>query len=186
MKRRLNFLSCFFLLFFSFVLKGQTLEDYFLKTHIDKTVTDKKLIKQLNDYFQETGTVKSENNVKKSNISIYKENKFYYIKNVTSNQDLFKISDSIPEVVFPLIQKRIEEVKTPFFLKNLDLKNSDYDFTFTLLPVEYNYSYEIKEYDISQNDTIRVVPQEDYVVLQVENKGTKPIYNLKPLLLQFR
>ena len=68
------------------------------------------------------------------------------------------------------------------YLKNLSLKNYDYEFEFKLLPVEFDIlldeiGEELPEEDfINENGTFQVRPEKDYVLLEVSNKSKKSLY----------
>lgn len=66
------------------------------------------------------------------------------------------------------------------YLKGLQMKNLDYEFSFRLLPVEFDETIEevgeTKAIELDANQIFKVKPEEDYVLLEVTNKSNKPIY----------
>lgn len=66
------------------------------------------------------------------------------------------------------------------YLKGLQIKNPEYEFSFRLLPVEYDESIQelgkFKETKLTENQIFQVKPNVDHVLLEVTNKCKNPIY----------
>ncbi|MCF7561880.1 caspase family protein [Sabulilitoribacter multivorans] len=67
------------------------------------------------------------------------------------------------------------------YLKNLDFKNYNYEFEFSLLPIEIDpitdsiIELEVNDF-INENGTFQMRPEKDIAILQITNKSNKPIY----------
>ena len=68
------------------------------------------------------------------------------------------------------------------FLKNLSIKNQEYEFEFKLVPIEYDSDEEIVGEEksltnyVDEDGVFKVKPSQDYVVLEVTNKSNKDLY----------
>ncbi len=68
------------------------------------------------------------------------------------------------------------------YLKGLNMDNEDYEFSFRLLPIEYDVATEnygdtlSPQKYINESGLFTVRPDMDHVVLEVTNHGSKPIY----------
>lgn len=157
--------------------------DISLKVFIDASVKDKLVREGVASYLKEnqlgvivTDTLQSEVNI------IKKENNYSLniSKGNTSFDDIEKSRSSESDV--KMLTEKLFNFAQGQYLKNLSMKNQDYEFEFKILPINYddatNKVGELKLENTYKNESeiVAVKAGEDYVVLQITNKSKKALY----------
>lgn len=160
----------------------QSYGDIAIKVYFDATVKDDLIKNGVTTYLKDNGlgsVVKDilqadvilQNN--KSGIELSSPDGIKEIDNVASTRGSNSLED-VNTKLFNFAQGQ--------YLKNLSMKNLDYEFEFKLLPI--NYSQEtnqggelIKDFkNINEAGIFEVVSGKDHVVLQITNKSKKTLY----------
>ncbi len=80
------------------------------------------------------------------------------------------------------LNRRLFEFAQGQYLKNLSMKNDEFEFSFRLLPVKYDLDFEevgevkAEGSNINEGGVFVVKPGKDHVLLEVTNKSKQPLY----------
>lgn len=156
--------------------------DLALKIYFDKSVKDKSVRNGVKGFLTENNLGSLVNKMEESDV-ILSNNGGVYTLNATKGIETFHESDaSGGEDVLEDIKKKLYNYAQGNYLKNLSLKNYDYEFEFKLLPIEYDMEMDLPG-ELMPEDTFlddrgkfMVNTSTDHVVLQVTNKSDRPLY----------
>lgn len=156
--------------------------DLALKICFDKSVKDKSVRNGVEGFLTENNLGSLVNKMEESDV-ILSNNGGVYALNATKGIEAFHESDaSGGEDVLEDIKKKLYNYAQGNYLKNLSLKNYDYEFEFKLLPIEYDMEMDLPG-ELMPEDTFlddrgkfMVNTSTDHVVLQVTNKSDRPLY----------
>lgn len=160
----------------------KTYGDIELTVFVDEKVKDATTKKEIQQFLSENKLGSVVSDVENSEVFISQEGTQYTL---SATNDLVKFAsedysrgaagmESLKEQLFKFAQGN--------YLKTLNMNNRNYEFSFRLLPVEFDVSTETFGDTLSPhaftNDSglFLVRPGVDHVVLEVTNKGDKPIY----------
>ncbi len=154
--------------------------DMAVKVFIDKTAAQAEVINSIKTYLEKNklGEIVAEQHLSdltvlknKGDLELTITNDILEIEKAVANRGTSPL-DNLNQKIFQYAQGQ--------YLKSLQMKNPDFEFSFRFLPVNYDITIdvvgEVLETKLDDNQIFRVKPGEDYVLLEVTNKSKKPIY----------
>ncbi|GAB2766918.1 caspase family protein [Salinimicrobium soli] len=156
--------------------------DIGVNVFVDSKIADRGVVNEIEKFLKENNLGTLVKDAENSDVYISEENSSYTL-NATNGLVEFAEGDrnrgaagmeDLKEQLFKYAQGN--------YLKSLNMDNEDYEFSFRLLPVEYDVVTETYGDTLSpdayRNDsgTFTVRPDVDHVVLEVTNKGNQPVY----------
>lgn len=155
--------------------------DIAVNVFFHETVTDEDVKKSVADYLTKNSLGRIVSSINESDILIEKaENKFKL--NYTKGDGIFNVSERARGDESAEINSKIFTFAQGNYLKTLSLKESDYEFDFKLVPIEYNPStgvagaLKIEKENLAADGVFFVKPNKDYAVLEISNKSKRPLY----------
>lgn len=157
--------------------------DISLKVFIDPTVEDKLVREGVASYLEKNQLGVIVKDITISDVNIMKSGNSYALivsKGNTSFDDIDKSRSSDSDV--EAITKKLFNFAQGQYLKNLSMKNYDYEFEFKLLPINFDEATskagDLKPESTNTNASEIVVVKEgeDHVVLQITNKSNEALY----------
>lgn len=152
-----------------------------VNVYVDKTVTDQKVRNELTDFLKKNNLGSITDQIDSSDVIIDVEQGDYKMSYTKGDASFGSLKTSRGDALEE-IKSKIFNYAQGTFLKNLSIKNENYEFEFKLLPVEFDFETELvgevkpdNNY-INETGVFQVKPEEDFVVLQVTNKSNKPLY----------
>lgn len=118
----------------------------------------------------------------KADILISKQGTAYQLLTAKGGQVLNEVEGLSGEKLVSELNRKLFEFAQGQYLKNLSMADENYQFSFRLLPINYDAEFEeageLKDENalLSEAGVFTVSPGKDHVVLEVTNKGTKPLY----------
>ncbi|WP_179345588.1 caspase family protein [Winogradskyella ursingii] len=177
----------YFLIFLGVICYGQDVaapapsyNSVGLKVHLSESVKDPILKSDIKKHLRSNylGGLKDEPNG--SHLSLSFENSYYALTKLPENQVIYKLDNSKPEKTAQLINESISQFANGFKIKKLNLKNTDYQFSFRIKPIYYengDMGGEIPIENFSQtNGNINFNTNGDAAILEVSNLSDHPIY----------
>ena len=155
--------------------------DIAIKVYFNPSVTDSKIKSEIAKYLSENKIGQTTELLNESDIIIdFSEDE--YKLSATKGDDTFNTLMASRGDAIKILKQQIFNFAQGSYLKNLSIKNSEYEFEFKLLPIAYDYSSgtygDVKNTEDYINETgiFQVKPEEDFAVLQVTNKSKKALY----------
>ena len=162
--------------------------DIKMNIYIDKSVTSKSIKKELETFLSEKKVGEIVNDTLNANLIIAESNNTLSILTVSGqetavlgNESIYSQAQSDSGYNYEDITNTLFNYAQGSYLKNLNLKNYDYEFDFRLLPG--NYDAEIDEINLidekaftDEAGKFKVNTEDDVVFLEVTNKSNKPLY----------
>lgn len=117
-----------------------------------------------------------------ADILINKRGAGYQLLTAKGGQVLNKVEELPGEKLATELHQKLFEFAQGQYLKNLNMADENYEFSFRLLPINYDAEFEeageLREENalVSEAGVFTVSPGKDHVVLEVSNKGKKPLY----------
>jgi hypothetical protein len=154
--------------------------DIAVKVYIDSTAQQPDVIGSIKSYLEKNnlGEIIQEQHLSDVTVHINKGDLELSVTN-----DIMEIDKAIASRgISPLddLNQKIFQFAQGQYLKGLQIKNPEYEFSFRLLPVEYDASTKevgkFLETKSTENQVFQVKPNLDYVLLEVTNKSKNPIY----------
>ena len=160
----------------------KTYGDIGLNVFIDEKVNDAAAKKEIERFLSDNnlGTVVDE--VEKSDVFVAQENDQYTLNATNDLVQFASENKNRGAAGMEGLKNQLFQFAQGNYLKALNMDNENYEFSFRLLPVEYDVATETYGDTLSPqaftNDSglFTVRPNVDHVVLEVTNKGNKPIY----------
>ena len=164
-----------------FVLE-KTYGDLNLKVYLDASVTEKTVENSLEEFLStnQLGSLVTDSIA--SSVTITQTEGAYQLNATHGTTTINSIDASRGAAALDALQQDLFNYAQGQYLKELQLKNMDYEFSFRLLPVAYDMVMETfgelqePEAFIDANGTFSVVPEQDHVVLEVTNESKQPLY----------
>ncbi|MCO6495426.1 MAG: caspase family protein [Bacteroidetes bacterium] len=148
-----------------------TYDDMFIKVYFDLSVKNQQIIDGVENYLNQNHLGEIVQDQMESDITII-FNKGTY--NIAVTSDLQTINNTIVtrgESEINILSKKIFEFAQGQYLKNLQLNNQNYEFSFRLVPINSeNYQ------NNSPDQVLKVIPGKDQMWLEVTNKSSYPLY----------
>lgn len=156
--------------------------DISLKVYLEPSVKEISVKEGISSFLTKNNLGKVVTDVQNSDIIISRGNSEYELSSAHGNSPIDQFSASRGSDDLALINEKLFNYAQGKYLKDLSLKNYNYEFEFKLLPVEYNTDNntagELKPENSFYNESgiFQVNTTDNFVVLQVTNKSEKPIY----------
>ena len=157
-------------------------DDYALNVYLDKTVKDKTLKDGIKSYLKEKQLGEVVLDSSKSDVIIAKEKTEYVLNSSKGLVPIVNVSKNRGVSILETINTKLFNYAHGQYLKNLSLKNHEFEFEFKLLPIKFNQSTSKIDSYLPENSfygesgIFEVKPGESWVALQVTNKSENPIY----------
>jgi hypothetical protein len=162
--------------------------DIKMNLYIDKSVTSKSVKKELETFLIDKKVGAIVKDTLDANLIIAESNNTLSILTISGQETSLNSDETIynqtkvdGDYNYKDITSTLFNYAQGTYLKNLSLKNYDYEFEFRLLPGKYNA--ENDEIDFIEEDTFtdeagkfKVNTEDDAVFLEVTNKSEKPVY----------
>lgn len=155
--------------------------DIAVKVFLDPSVTDNKAKTDLAEFLKKNNLGEITDEIDTSDVIVDFE-KGEYKMSYTKGDEVFGDLSSARGDALVEIKTKIFNYAQGSYLKNLSVKNENYEFEFKLLPIEFDYATEtfgelLPEANyMNETGVFKVKSETDFVVLQVTNKSKKPIY----------
>ncbi|MTE28251.1 caspase family protein [Winogradskyella ouciana] len=177
----------FILIFFSIIMSVQAQEmpapsynSMGLKVHFDDTFNNPDLRTNISSFIKQKQIGWIEKDKSKSHISLSYNDENYTITQLPDNRITYKIDNSKPSKTIDLLEDKIYQYAYGFQIKNLNLKNEAYKFSFRLLPVVYNTNEELETISVDNhpktNGILNFNTIDSAAILEVTNLSDNPIY----------
>lgn len=156
--------------------------DISLKVYLEPSVKEISIKEGISTFLTKNNLGQVVSDVQNSDIIISKENSEYLLNSAHGESPVDQLSASRGSDDLAVINQKLFNYAQGKYLKDLSLKNYDYEFEFKLLPVEYNadsnMAGDLKPENSFYNSSgiFEVNTTDNFVVLQVTNKSEKPIY----------
>ncbi|SHG20663.1 Caspase domain-containing protein [Flavobacterium fluvii] len=156
--------------------------DIALKVYLEPSVTDPVAKEGVSSFLSKNNIGEIVADSKSSDIVISRGKSEYVLSSSHGEETIDKIASTRGSNDVEIINQKIFNYAQGKYLKDLSLKNYNYEFEFKLLPVEYNKDTntagELKPENSFYNSsgTFEVNTKDSFVVLQVTNKSERPIY----------
>jgi hypothetical protein len=157
-------------------------DDYALNVYMDKSVKDKTIKEGVSNYLTKNQLGEVVLDSTKSDVIITREKTKYVLNSSKGFVPLDITSNNRGVNNLEVINNKLFNYAHGQYLKNLSLKNHEYEFEFKFLPIKFNQSTNKIESFMPENSfygesgIFQVKPGESWVALQVTNKSEKPIY----------
>ncbi|WP_445384345.1 caspase family protein [Robiginitalea sp. IMCC44478] len=155
--------------------------DMSLNVYLDQSLKRGKISSRLQEVFKEYGVINTVTDSLQADVFVELRGQKVNVATIGGVEPFVEISAFDQQLPYEVSEK-IADFAQGYYLKNLSLKNYDYEFEFTLLPVEYDPANNkvgelLDPFDyIKDSGVFEVVPGMDHVMLQVTNKGSRPLY----------
>lgn len=149
-----------------------------VKIFFGSSVTDETIKNNVADYLKKNHLGRIVSDINHSDIIIDKIGDKYELKNTKGDNAITELYLARGEEVSELTAK-IFTIAQGNYLKNLSIKEKDYEFDFRMVPVDFNPSTgAVGSINTGKQLTsvMAVRPGIDYTVLEVVNKGSKDLY----------
>jgi len=156
--------------------------DLAIDVFFDKSLKDKSIKNGVTSFLEEKNLGQIVTKVSMADIVLMQEGNNFTLNATNGLESVDKDEDARGSTTVEDITKKIFGFAQGQYLKNLDLKNYNYEFEFKLLPIEFDMltdevgDYISEDQFRNENGTFQVKPEVDNVVLQVTNKSDKPLY----------
>lgn len=156
--------------------------DIVLKVYLDPSVKDATIKEGVTSFLTKNNMGEVVKSIQNSDLIVSKTASEYVLNSSQSNTSIDQFTCSRGSGDLELITQKLFNYAQGQYLKNLSLKNYDYEFEFKLLPIEYNSETntagELKPENslYSPSGIFEVNVGDTHVVLQVTNKSKKPLY----------
>ena len=157
-----------------------TFGDMAVKVYIDASANQPEVVNSINKFLSDNklGEIVSEQHV--SDLTILKNKSDFELAVTNDILEIDKAVASRGNSALEDLNQKIFQYAQGKYLKSLNIKNPNFEFSFRLLPVAFddvlNEVGEVLEPKLDDNQILRVRPEIDHVVLEVTNKSKQPIY----------
>ncbi|GAA4282174.1 caspase family protein [Gaetbulibacter aestuarii] len=156
--------------------------DIAVDVYFDGTLTNKSIRSGIEAFLEENHLGKVVKDTLESDVILAQEGEEITIYAPNGRVPISNDEDSRGGATLDDIKNKLFSFAQGQYLKNLDMKNSDYEFEFKLIPVSYDVlldeigeKLDPKDFE-NDNGTFQVHEETDHVVLQVTNKSKTPLY----------
>lgn len=156
--------------------------DIVLKVYLDSKVTEATIKEGVSSFLTKNNIGKVVDDIQKSDVIVSKTASDYVLNSSHGISPIDQFTCSRGPNDLDLITQKLFNYAQGQYLKNLSLKNLDFEFEFKLLPIDYNSETntagELKSENSSYNSCgiFEVNTTDSHVVLQVTNKSQKTLY----------
>lgn len=147
-----------------------------------ESAQDKTLINEIDAFLQKNNLGKVVEEINESDLVVEKINEEYVLGNTRGSDEFEGIASMRGNPLSDELKSKIFNYAQGNYLKALSFNNRNFEFSFRLLPIDYDEDTgklgELKPEGTNLNESgiLQVVPDRDYAVLEIENKGNKTIY----------
>lgn len=162
-------------------LNEKTYGDINLNVFLDKNV-DNNAEKELAGFLKENNLGQVVKDSLQSDVFITESNGNYELNTTNGFLEFAKEDKNRGTTAMESLQQKLFNFAQGNYLKNLNMDNKNYEFSFRLLPLEYDVAMETygdtmsPEVYTNKNGIFTVKPDEDHVVLEVTNHSENPVY----------
>lgn len=159
----------------------KTYGDINLNVFLDNDV-DKNSEKQLADFLKKNNLGQVVNDSLQSDVFITETNGNYELNTTNGFLEFAEEDKNRGTTAMESLQQKLFNFAQGQYLKSLNMDNKDYEFSFRLLPLEYDVAMETygdllsPEVYTSEDGVFTVRPDQDHVVLEVTNHSKNPVY----------
>ena len=152
-----------------------------LNVFLDKNV-DKNVEKELGGFLKKNNLGRVVKDSLQSDIFITESNGNYELNTTNGFLEFAEEDKNRGTTAMESLQQKLFNFAQGQYLKNLNMNNKDYEFTFSLLPVKYDVLTEkigdtlSPQEFVDENGVFVVHPEKDYVLLEVTNNSDKDLY----------
>lgn len=156
--------------------------DIILKVYLDPSVKDATIKDGVTSFLTKNHIGEVVGNIQNSDVIVSKTASEYILNSSQGTSPIDQFTSSRGSDDLELITQKLFNYAQGQYLKNLSLKNHDYEFEFKLLPIEYNSETNTAGELMPENSLysssgiFEVNTKNTHVVLQVTNKSKKSIY----------
>ncbi len=163
-------------------INDRTYGDIALKVYMDSSIREKELKIEIGDFLKENKLGEIVTDSLGSEVTISKKADSYRLSATNGSKAIADVETNRGEEAVNILKKKLFNYAQGQYLKNLDLKNPNYEFSFRLLPKAYDVVLEEFGDTLAENSYVdksgmfQVRPNKDHVVLEVTNKGKQAVY----------
>lgn len=153
-----------------------------LKILFDTSVLDKSLINDIEKFIINNDIGEVTNNQENCDLIISKKDNDFHIYSLYDKTTIFTINNKNPSITDVLINDTLIEYYQGFALRNLNLKNKDFEFEIEFISVDYNRDEAIVTKYLNKRNFINIdgvfefEANKDNIVIKITNKGEKSLY----------
>lgn len=157
-----------------------TYGDIAIKVFIDSSVREETITSGIADFLKKNSLGDVVDSINSSDVIIDYANGNYLVSATKGENQVGKLAKSRGDAL-KTIENQLFNFAQGNYLKNLNLNSEGYEFSFELIPVEYNPATKtvIHVLDPVKNDangTFEVRPKQDYVVLKINNESDRDLF----------
>ncbi|SFZ93025.1 Caspase domain-containing protein [Flaviramulus basaltis] len=156
--------------------------DMFVNVFFDESVKDKSIKAGVSNFLNENELGEVAKYIDSADVVLMQKGNSITLNSPNGLQVVDKDEENIGSSTIEEINQTLFAFAQGQYLKNLDLKNYNYEFEFKLIPnvndsLNNNSTNDIKIRPfVNQNGTFQVIAEKDEVVLQVTNKSNRVLY----------
>lgn len=156
--------------------------DMAVRVYLDKTVRNSDVATGIAEFLKQNNLGEILNDSINSDVIITQSGDHYSLNATNGQVEFAKAEKSRGLAAVEELQEKLFNFVHGQYLKNLNLDNPDYEFSFRLLPIAYDLALEQygdtlpEDTYINEAGIFAVRPQQDQVVLEVTNTGDKAYY----------
>lgn len=151
-----------------------------LKVHLDTTFNDPQFIAEVSDFLDKKHIGWVSKDKSKSDILLSYDGEYYTITQLPEERIVYKIDNSKPSKTLKVLKDKVYQYAYGYQIKNLNLKNESFKFSFRLLPAKYNNKDEIEVISPDSypktNGILNFNTNDSAAMLEVTNLSDNPIY----------
>ena len=150
-----------------------------LKVYFDNSFVDRRLKIRIDRFLNIKGLGFVVDKKDKSNLHIAYDGSNYLITKLPEKHIIYKLDNSKPEKTLSLFKDKLSAYAYGYQIRKLKLKNKDYQFSFKLIPAEYNpetSELETVVTNTNNDGTINFNTDDSAAFLEVTNHSNNPIY----------
>jgi len=163
-------------------IKDKSYGDIQLKVFFDETVKSSTVAKEISNFLSEKKLGEVVEDTLLSDVIIAQKGQNYLMYATNDLAEVGSAHKSRGNAAVEELQEKLFNFAQGQYLKNLNLDNSEYEFSFRILPLEYDLVTETfgdtlpTSASINGDGMFAVRPGQDHAVLEVTNHSENPIY----------
>ncbi|MCC4214686.1 caspase family protein [Leeuwenhoekiella parthenopeia] len=163
-------------------IDNRTYGDISLQVYLDASTKNSGIQAALEDFLSENNLGKLVQDSLESSVIISENQGSFLLKATNGEMTVDQTEDSRGSAAFDDLRQKLFNYAQGQYLKDLQMNNPEYEFSFRLLPVSYDVVMESYGENLDPNAYIdangmfSVVPEVDHVVLEVTNESDRELY----------
>ena len=163
-------------------IKDKSYGDISLKVFLDKKIKATLLTKEISTFLSEKNLGEVVEDTLLSDVIVSQEGENFLLYATNDLAEVGSATKSRGSAAVEELQQKLYNFAQGQYLKNLNLDNTAYEFSFRILPMEYDVATEAFDDTLpassylNGNGMFAVRPGQDHVVLEVTNHSEIPIY----------